>query len=275
MATKKRSEPAPLTPEALHFARVAEEFARGEASEQNGIGTLAEKRLHAVIKRYLSEDESTHERPVADLLADADTPAKKKPMVADILVDGHIFEVQTGSCYPLRKKLEWYMTHTAYNVTVVCPVAAVKYLSWIDPESGQIVSRTRCRRRGQVKDVSRELYWLSQFIGNPRFSIRVLLLELEEYRMKDGWSRDGKRGSNRYDRFPTALLGEVELTSKEDYDLYFLPDTLSHESFTAADYAREAGIRGKATYGLLQLLVELGLLCKSERIGRAQGYRRV
>ena len=275
MATKKKSAPTPLSPEALHFARIAEELARGDAGEQSGIGTLAEKRLHAVIKRYLSEDEHTHERPVADLLADEDAPAKKKPMVADILTDGHIFEVQTGSCYPLRKKLEWYMTHTACRVTVVCPIAGVKYLSWIDPENGQIVSRTKCRKRGQVKDISRELYWLSPFIGNPRFSIRVLLLELEEYRMKDGWSRDGKRGSNRYDRFPTALLGEVELTSKEDYDLYFLPDTLSHESFTAADYARETGIRGKATYGLLQLLVELGLLCKSERIGRAQGYRRV
>ena len=274
MARKKKAEPTPTSPEALHFARIAEEFARGDAVEQSGIGTLSEKRLHAVIKRYLSEDESTHERPVADLLADADTPVSKKPMVADILADGHIFEVQTGSCYPLRKKLEWYMTHTAYSVTVVCPIAAVKYLSWIDPESGQIVSRTRCTRRGQVKDVCRELYWLSSYIGNPRFSIKVLLLELEEYRMKDGWSRDGKRGSNRYDRFPTALLGEVDLVTKEDYDLYFLPDTLPHESFTAADYARATGIRGRVTYGMLQLLVELGLLYKSERIGRAQGYRR-
>ena len=115
MARKKTNDPTPMSPEALHFARIAEEFARGDAAEQSGIGTLSEKRLHAVIKRYLSEDESTHERPVADLLADADTPVSKKPMVADILADGHIFEVQTGSCYPLRKKLEWYMTHTAYS----------------------------------------------------------------------------------------------------------------------------------------------------------------
>ena len=102
-----------------------------------------------------------------------------------------------------------------------------------------------------MRDVAKELYWLSDYVGNPRVSVRLLLLELEEYRMADGWSRDKKRGSNRYERFPTALLGDVTLITPADYADYFLPAALSspdtegsYPLFTAAAYAKATGIRG-------------------------------
>ena len=161
------------------------------------------------------------------------------------------------------------------------PIPSVRYLSWIDPNDGSIISRRRSPKRGRVRDVAKELYWLSDFIGNPRFSLRLLLMELEEYRMADGWSRDGKRGSNRYERFPTALLGDVTLTSSEDYADYFLPAALAsldgegkYPLFTAAEYAKLTGIRGKATYSMIHLLERLGLIGETEeRVGRSRGYR--
>jgi hypothetical protein len=202
-------------------------------------------------------------------------------MVADILTDGHILEVQTGGFFPLREKIGWYLTHTPCRVTVVHPIPAVKYLSWIDPADGSILSRSKSPKRGRVKDVAKELYWVSDFIGDPRFSVRILLLELEEYRLADGWSRDKKRGSNRYERFPTALLGDVTLTTPADYATYFLPAALSAPDgegndpvFTAAAYAKATGIRGKATYSMLRLLEGLALLEETEeKVGRSRGYR--
>ena len=243
------------------------------------IGTLREKRLHACIKRYLCPDEACHERPVGDLLRE--DGAKPRRMVADILTDGHIMEVQTGGFFPLREKIGWYLTHTPCRVTVVHPIPAVKYLSWIDPADGSILSRSKSPKRGRVKDVAKELYWVSDFIGDPRFSVRILLLELEEYRLADGWSRDKKRGSNRYERFPTALLGDVTLWTPADYAAYFLPSALSVPDaegnsplFTAADYAKATGIRGKATYSMLRLLEGLALLEETEeKVGRSRGYR--
>ena len=288
-----------VTPaEALRFSAVADEVIRSPKYRMAGrssrkaagkvaegephIGVLREKRLHAAIKLYLCPDEACHERPVADLLSDGEEPsAKKRRMVADILVDGHILEVQTGGFFPLKEKVAWYLTHTPCRVTVIHPIPAVKYLSWINPEDGSIISRNKSPKRGRVKDVAKELYWVSEFIGDPRFSLRLLLIELEEYRMADGWGRDGKRGSNRYERFPTALLGDVTLTTSADYGAYFLPDFLTipdqegnYPIFTAAEYAKATGIRGRATYGVIHLLEKLGLVGENdEKMGRSKTYR--
>lgn len=276
----------------LRFARVTEEVmrmpwgpSRTDKGAGTGIGTLGEKRLHATVKRYLWDDVSCHERPVNDPHAASDAESgtdggprgKPRRMIADILTPGgEIMEVQTGGFFPLRAKIEWYLSHTDYRVTVVHPMAAVKYLTWIDPNDGQVISRRRSPKRGEIKHIAKELYWLSPFIGDPRFSLRVLLLELEEYRLADGWSRDGKRGSNRYDRFPTALLEDVTLATAADYARYFLPDTIPcGEPFTAAAYAKTTAIRGKATYATLHLLCRLGLLKETDKVGRSKGFLRV
>ncbi len=288
-----------VTPaEAARFASIADEVISSPKYRMAGrtarktdegaphIGTLREKRLHAAIKLYLCPDETCHERPVADMLTADDsldeqgTTEAKRRMVADILTDGHIYEVQTGGFFPLKEKIAWYMTHTPCRVTVVHPIPAVRYLSWINPEDGSIISRRKSPKRGRVKDVAKELYWLSEFIGDPRFTLRLLLIELEEYRMADGWSRDGKRGSNRYERFPTALLGDVTLSTPADYAAYFLPAALSSPDadgvcpvFTAAEYARLTGIRGKATYSMIHLLERLELIAETEeRVGRSRTY---
>ncbi len=274
--------------EAARFAAVAEAILQTPNLHASAadpalphIGTLREKRLHAAIKTYICPDPTCHERPVGDLLADGESNATARRMVADILTDGGIREVQTGGFYPLREKIAWYLAHTAGEVTVVHPIPAVRHLSWIDPASGDILSRRRSPKRGRVRDVAKELYWLSDFIGNPRFAVRLLLIELEEYRMADGWSRDGKRGSSRYERFPIALCGDVTLRTPADYAAYFLPAALRTPAedgipspFTAADYARASGIRGKATYSMLGILTSLGQLeaCEEKR-GRSRLWR--
>ena len=287
--------PAPIegavTPaEALRFHAVAAEimtsprFRIGKHESPEGaprIGTLGEKRLHAALKYYLCPIESCHERPVADLLTDGAAADHPRRMVADIYRDGHVTEVQTGGFYPLRKKLSWYLENTSCRITVVHPIAAEKYLSWIDPADGTVISRRKSPKRGRVRDVAKELYWISDFIGNPRFSLRLLLVELEEYRLTDGWSRDGKRGSNRYERYPTALLGDVTLSTSADYAAYFLPPSLTtpdeegnYPPFTAAAYAKATGIRGKATYSVIHLLERLGLVEeREEKLGRSRSYR--
>ena len=294
-AAQIQSVEGAVTPaEALRFAAISHEVmispqyrsAERRATAADGaphIGTLREKRLHAAIKLYLCPDEACHERPVADLLAvgEGETLDKKRRMVADILTDGQILEVQTGGFFPLREKISWYLSHTPCRVTVVHPIPAVRYLSWIHPEDGSIISRRKSPKRGRVRDVAKELYWLSDFVGNPRFSLRLLLIELEEYRMADGWSRDGKRGSNRYERFPTALLGDVTLSAPADYAAYFLPSALAspdfegkYPIFTAAEYARLTGIRGKATYSTIHLLERMGMVREDEeRVGRSKAYR--
>lgn len=262
--------------EASRFAAAAAEVLRMPPARTRGyagIGTLREKRLHMAVKRYLCADPARQEVPVREL-GEAGTARDR---IADIrLPDGHIYEVQTGGFYPLRRKIGLYMEHTDSRVTVVHPLPYLKYLSWIDPADGQILSRRRSPRRADVRSAAGELYWLADWIGNPRLTVCLLFLEAEEFRMKDGWGRDGKRGSNRYECIPTALYGRVDLCTAADYAAYFLPAepwTRSGGRFTAAEYARATGIRGRATYGILRILEGLDLIRADGTEGRSRCYR--
>lgn len=261
--------------EAERFAGIAAEVARLPLTRSGGsagIGTLREKRLHMAIKRYLSPDPSRQEVPVREL----GLMGTERDRIADVrLPDGHIFEVQTGGFYPLRRKLALYMTYTDSPVTVVHPLPYSKYLSWIDPDSGMILSRRRSPLHANVRSVAGELYWLSDWVGDPRLTVSLFFMEWEEFRMKDGWSRDGKRGSSRCERIPTALLGRVDLCTPADYAAYFLADALKASPdgrFTAPDYARLTRIRGRATYGVLHLLEKMNLICEDGKKGRSRCY---
>lgn len=68
------------------------------------------------------------------------------------------------------------------------------------------------------------------FLKDPNIRFKFVLVNMEEYRLLNGWSHDKKKGSTRYDRIPTDLIEEVEIRQPEDY-LQFVPYELE-EPFT-------------------------------------------
>jgi hypothetical protein len=102
------------------------------------------------------------------------------------------------------------------------------------------------------------------------------LIEVEEIRLQNGWGRDRKRGSERYDRFAMALCDEVVFSSPADYATLFLPSPEALPApFTAAEYAKATGIRGMATYTALRMLTELRYLVPAAPRGRAGTWERI
>ena len=87
-----------------------------------GIGTLQEKTVHVVLKNYYASDEDMHEIPIDNF-------------VADIFTGSEIIEIQNGNFYKMRSKLETFLQQ--YPVTVVYPIPHIKWLIWIDEESGE------------------------------------------------------------------------------------------------------------------------------------------
>ncbi len=247
------------TADKIRFERITREYIMSEHIREN-IGTYKEKRLHAILKLFMDEDISHHE-------------IKCGPFVADILSDNQIIEIQTGSFYPMQKKIRYYLEETDCNILVVRPLPHIKHILWISPESGEITSRRRSPRKTLPKDVLRDWYYLREFIGNPRFQLKFLLLEEEEYRLLCGWSYDRKRGSQRYERIPISLLGEETFKSKEDYRA-FLPDKLPPK-FKASEYMKLTKLGSFAAYSALKLLCELGLIEKGEKLGRGYIYRKI
>ena len=108
------------------------------------------------------------------------------------------------------------------------------------------------------------LPWDSLFLtknGHDRYAV----LDMEEYRLLNGWSRDRKKGSCRYDRIPKELVEEVSVDRPEDY-MQFIPYDLT-EPFTSADFAKAAHIRRPLAQTVLNILAEVGCVQKTGKQG--------
>jgi hypothetical protein len=238
-------------------------------SEYEGIGTLAEKQMHAAIKRFVCPDESKHEIKLDAPRSDEEKRTGRRRFVADILDGNTVYEIQTGSFYSLKPKLRFYLEQTDYIVTVVHPIAGIKYLSWIDTEDGSVRSRRRSPKKGSVLDALPELYWISDMLDNERLHFCFPILEIDEFRLLDGWSRDKKRGSNRFERIPTELMDLECVAARQVRSL--LPEGLPEE-FTSRELSRLSGFKGRKLYNALSLLCSVGAVERGEKKGKSFVY---
>ena len=228
---------------------------RGDATA-HGIGTLGERTLHAALKYCFEPDARFHERPLAGFVADIARP------------DG-VIEIQTGGFYPLRKKLSAFLARGP--VTVVHPLALQKRLIWVDAASGELSAPRKSSRPARLWDVLPEVFWLRDFLPEPGFRVCLVLLAIDEYRLKDGRGPDGKCGGTRFERLPTAFLGQVTLSEPADY-ARLLPPQLP-PAFTAAQFAAAARLRGRRASAALRVLQDCGVLLRTgEKEGRALLY---
>ena len=236
------------------FAEICECY-RNRARERAGIGTLGEKTLHAVLKDYFQEDTHFQEFTVDGY-------------VADVVRGGEIVEIQTRDLYRLAPKISTFLVEN--RVTVVHPIALTKTVFWMDPETGECISQRKSNKKGKVIDVLPELYGLRQFLKNEKFRVCILLLNVNEYRVLDGYGKDKKKRATKLDRYPTALIDEIYLENAEDYRR-FLPDELSEE-FASSDFRIAAKCDTFTAQRSLNILSQLGILECIGRKGRQKAY---
>lgn len=115
------------------------------------------------------------------------------------------------------------------------------------------------------------MYKIKEHLKNPNFHLRVLVLEAEEYRYLDGWSRDRKKGSSKYDKIPTKLLDELCIDCLQDYRR-FLPEGLPTE-FGTQEFAKSAHISRKLAQVVLNILYDTGTVERVGKQGNAWIYR--
>ena len=160
-----------------------------EGLSGEGIGTMAEKRMHKALKRYICEDESCHEVRIKPDGAPSTESRERAESgrggyIADIYENGKIFEIQTGGFYPLKKKIEFYLKNTDFKITVVHPLVECKWSVWVDPETGETTPRRRSPKKEKLVDLLPETFWLSDFLDSDRLYFLSPIIEAEEYRMQ-------------------------------------------------------------------------------------------
>lgn len=212
------------------------------------IGTLKEKTLHSMLKYYIEPDESKQE-------------IKLGRYYVDILNENGVIEVQTQNFNLLRKKLTALLPE--HKVTIVYPITYEKWLYWINEETGEVSKKRKSPKKGTFYYSLFELYKIKQYLTEENLSLRLMLINMDEYRLLNGWSEDKKRGSSRHDRIPSKVVDECWIQKQEDYKK-LIPDTLV-EPFTTKDYAVETKLSPKVAQIGLNVLFYVGAV---ERVGK-------
>lgn len=224
----------------------------------SSIGTLGERTLHAVLKRYFEPNTAFHEVAIDGFVADIARP------------DG-IIEIQTGSFARLRKKLPVFLARG--RVTVVYPAVRTKYIRWIDADTGELSPPRRSPKRGLPCAVLPELFAIADVLEHPNFSLCVLVMDMEEHRLLCGWSHDKKRGSVRKERIPLSLHEELWIRNSADCDL-LLPDGLCGV-FTAKEFRKATALTSPLkSSAAMKLLMQSGVLLQTGKQGKAFLYER-
>lgn len=219
---------------------------------REGIGMQKEKSLHAILKNYVDPCTAHQEVPVGNYIADICCEEEKS-----------ITEIQTANFGAMKEKLDAFLPE--YRVTILHPIPHRKTVCWIDPETGEITARNASTQIGSFYQLFRELSRITDYLTRPGLTIEALLLDLDEYRLQDGWGNGGKRGSHRFDRMPDAVSDRLVLQKPEDYSV-FLPMTALPEPFTAKDLETAVGIHRKSIQysAVLKVLTAVGV---TERVG--------
>lgn len=234
-------------------------------SGKNGIGEQGEKTLHAMLKAAYAPDPANRE-------------VKIGAFVADVYDGEEIVEIQTANFRNLRKKLPALLDIAP--VRLVYPLPGRRYLSWVEPETGEMTPPRNCGRRTKPIAALHELYAVKEWLLDPRLSVELQFYDLDEYRLRCGYSRDGKKGSRRMERFPRQLRERILLSSPADYAALLpanfrekLPDP---DRFTAADLSKALAVRGRKVYSVLHVMEEVGVFARlpeEEQSGRAGEWR--
>jgi hypothetical protein len=218
-----------------------------EADQNSGIGLLNEGTLHAGLKDWYAQPGDRFEVPVDGY-------------VVDIVRGELLIEIQTGSFFPLKRKLRDLAERHA--VRLVCPIAHEKWIVKLPRDKRGKVSRRKSPKRGQIDELFIELVSFPTLIAADNFTLEVLLTQEEEVRKYSGKRRWRQRGWVTQDR---RLLDVVERrTFSRPGDVRALIPQGLPPQFTTLDLARAMDrprwLAQKAAYCLRELgqIVQVG-----------------
>ncbi len=192
-----------------------------------GIGTLNEGPLHAALKQHYLRHGGQSEVSIDEY-------------VADVVRDGTIYEIQTGSFSGLSRKLT--TLSQSYPVRLVHPIPQLKTIVKIAEDRQTVISRRRSPKKGEMTDVLSELVYIPRLLAEKNFSIDIVLIEENELWIYDPKKVRRRGGWRVMERQMTSI--NDSLTIRSARDLYeFFEEPLS-EPFTTKDI--EINMRAKA-----------------------------
>lgn len=218
---------------------------------KQSIGTKKEKTIHQFLKYYISSDSNKHEIQI-------------NRHIVDILIDNHIYEIQTKSFNVLRKKLEKFISD--YLITIVYPICYNK-LQYKINEYGEVVQVRKSPKHPHPLIIGEELYKIKDFLNNKNLSFKIVLLDVDEY----ATTRISKRKQIRLtkiDQYPKNIINIYDINNINDWTK-LIPNI---ENFTTKSFMKETKMSLKQAGHTLNVLRYLDVINVTNKIGNAFVY---
>ena len=236
--------------------KAARQAVLSESVSTEGVGGLAEKSVHKILKLTLEPNTSMHE-------------VKFLGSIADIKNGEGIFEIQTKNHHTLIPKLKKFLPNS--KVTIVIPLIKEKFVRWINVETGEISEKKRSPKHDDVYTALNLIFSLSELISDKNLKVKLVFFEADEYKRLDGWDKTRKRGASKADKIPTKILEVIDLDSVESYRRY-IPEELANE-FLAKDFQKAIKRPARFTYYVIRFFVGIGLIEQVGKRGNAFVYK--
>ena len=203
---------------------------------------MTEFSLHSQIKEWYRKEEDKLE-------------AKLGNYVIDIIRKKLLIEIQTGNFSSIKNKLDHLLL--TYQVRLVYPISKQKWIVH-NSKSGRIIRRRKSPKKGKLIDLFYELVHFPFFIINSNFSIEVLLIEEEEFRLNDGKGSWRRRGVSITDRKLLKVFNRVVFRNSQDF-LEVLPKDLE-KYFSNKILAQHIGISVNLSQKITYCLRKMGVI---------------
>lgn len=221
------------------------------------IGTLRESHLHAAIKDHYTSPGDRQEVPLEGFVIDL------------VRADGELVEVQTGSFWPLKPKLERLLDF--HRMRVVHPIPGerqvVRYTA-----SGELKSSRKSPLKGRVLDIFEQLVFFPTLLSHPNFSLDVLMCSEEH--LRDEFAIRPRRG--RTEGGQRRFMGILErVVLDEPRDAAALLPARADEPFTTRELAAALACGQPLAQRIVYCLTAMEVVRAVGKRGRSPLYVRV
>lgn len=226
------------------------------------IGILAERSLHAALKKWYAQPGDETEVPLEGFHIDL--------VRGDMLI-----EIQTRNFYAMKRKLGKLLEN--HRLHLIHPIAVEKWLVRVAADGITEISRRRSPKRGTVQDIFDELVHIPTILTHPNFSLEIVLVHQEEIRriraVREKPARRTRRPRDwdRNDQRLVQVIGSRVINSVDDLRS-FLPADLP-SPFTNRELARALGSYGyPRAQSMTYVMRQIGVLGMVGKRGRAILY---
>ena len=218
---------------------------------KESIGTKQEKTIHQFLKYYISNDSKNHE-------------IKINRHIVDVLINNHIYEIQTRSFNTLKEKLKSLLID--YQITIVYPIAYTKILYKLD-ENGEVIQTRKSPKKTHPLSIGEELYKIKDFLKSENLFFKIVLFDVDEYNTTRVSKRKQLR-TTKIDQYPKDIIKVYNINQINDW-INLFPKL---ENFTTKSFMKETKMSLKQAGHTLNVFRHLGIIEITNKKGNAYIY---